>query len=185
MPRRDFSLGHARAAEPPGPGRSWAGVGAESRRCRCGSWRSLDLGGQARDGRESCSLRVGLLNNERGPDRRTGPARGAGAPHARRWGVHASQLRGRRLSRPALDRPGPGRRERSDRRTRRVGVVSTRVTMRNHDGIDIPSPPARSPVSVCPGPRRRGGVCAMRQARCLARAPEAAAVITAIVGGSR
>ena len=91
------------------------------------------------------------------------PARYVGAQPAGRWQLRASQLHGRRLSRPALDRPGPGRRERSDRRTRRVGAVSTCVTMSKHDGIDIPSPHARPPLSVCLAGVRAGAMMGTRR----------------------
>ena len=94
------------------------------------------------------ALRAALSRAGPTPAPADAPARYAGAQPAGRCQLHASQLLGRRLSRPALDRPGPGRRERSDRRTRRVGAVSTCVTMSKHDGIDIPSPHARPPLSV-------------------------------------
>ena len=81
------------------------------------------------------------------PGRRAGPARGAGAPHTRRRRVLASQLHGRRRSRPALDHLGSGRRERSDRRTRRVAGTSTRDILGHHDGVAILSP-RTAPVCV-------------------------------------
>ena len=68
------------------------------------------------------------------PARYAGPAlQGPACPRRGGSGLHASDLHGRRLSRPALELLGPGRRERSDRRTRRVAVASTCDTIGHHD----------------------------------------------------
>ncbi len=76
-----------------------------------------------------------------GPPRRAllqGPAR-----HRRGgWEFWQAQLHGRRLSRPALEVLGPGRRERSDRRTRRVAVASTCDTIGLHVGRRFSCPQA-------------------------------------------
>ena len=177
MPRRDCSLGYARAAEPPGPRGSWrelvrkvADVGAEVG--VLSTW-------EVRPGMVGTPARCELAFSTMGEGRTDAPARYAGAQRARSSEVLASQLHGRRLSRPALELLGPGRRERSERRTRRVGAVSTCVTMSKHDGIDIPSPHARPPVSVCRAGVRAGAMmdtkrwaarqCALRATRSSSR----------------
>ena len=134
LPRRDVLSGHARAAEAPGPRGSWAGGWCGKSPMSVRKLASLRLGGPAR--RLAVEPRFQLAFSttaSAGPTRRP-RASGAGAPQTRRWEVHASQLHGRRLSRPALERLGPGRRERSDRRTRRVAVASTCGTIEQHDG---------------------------------------------------
>ena len=77
------------------------------------------------------------------PGRHAGPAPQGPACHTLGVGEFSqARLYGRRLLRPALDLLGPGRRERSDRRTRRVAVASTRVSLGHHAGRQF-SPPMR------------------------------------------
>ena len=69
------------------------------------------------------------------PGRHAGPAPQGPACHTLGVGEFSqARLYGRRLLRPALDLLGPGRRERSDRRTQRVAVPSTRVNLGHHAG---------------------------------------------------
>ena len=79
-----------------------------------------------------CLPRAGRLGSA-GPTRRP-RVRGRRATHSDGWEFRQARLHGRRLSRPALELLGPGRRERSDRRTRRVAGVSTCDTIEQHDG---------------------------------------------------
>ena len=92
------------------------------------------------------TLRSGQRGRRRGflaPGRRAGPALQGPVRCGRGGGdLTQGQLHGRRLSRRALDHPGPGRRERSDRRTQRVAVASTRVSLGHHAGRQF-SPPMR------------------------------------------
>ena len=69
-----------------------------------------------------------------------------------------AQLHGRRLSRPALEVPGPGRRERSDRRTRRVAGASTCVTMGiRREECPFPTAPWQAERAARVSARRREG----------------------------
>ena len=81
-----------------------------------------------------------------GPTRRP-RVRGRCATHSDGREFRQARLHGRRLSRPALELLGPGRRERSDRRTRRVAGVSTCDTIEQHDGKSLCW--KRQPFFVC------------------------------------
>ena len=125
---------HARAGTAPGPGWSWARLGAESRRFGAEVGRLAVWGGPARSLGDwprfelACSTTASA-----GPTRRPraqGPVRRA---HGHGEFIEG-QLHGRRLSRRALDHPGSGRRERSDRRTHRVAVASTCEKIGHHAG---------------------------------------------------
>ena len=125
---------HARAEAAPSPRAPWTGVGAEDARCWRGSRRSLILGGPARRLGDWPRFELAFSRTaSAGPTRRP-RASGAGAPQARRWRVRASRLHGRASSRPVLGGLGEGRKERSDRRTRRVAGMSTRDIIEGHDG---------------------------------------------------
>ena len=150
MPRRDVVLGHARAAEAPGPRRSWAGVGAESRRSWCGRSRWRRLGGPARDRGDEPRFGVGLRGARRSAPvqvRAIGGTQG-GASWQRRW-VLSTARRAAGERRP--DTPAP--RYRGRRASREVFVSTDKRSSRSATFTARPSPSwARTERSG--GPRR-------------------------------